>query len=453
MELYSLKEFPANYTQKVVEVLSAMSMTGMKKLSIVGSASIRSQIYAGDYDAIEKVVFTSAKDIEDKLRDVIKKLRSIDETYIGDIKIGEATDWAVFHPNSYVEDGKVHNFSVKESQTKIDELLSKNIISRKEAKDSLELLEDIKSPFDFLEAKKTIKFSTLRWKPINILNGYLHYRGHRFDLKDAIESGGILKLDVISNIGDRFTEFSIIYDLVNKKGQRLTNVPTNLIRSLQEDILYYNETDPFKAIKRMFALAKAERKYEVAKVLVPLLNSDLGRLYQIIGDLKTLLSLLERPHMDMKEIKDQIDETRDRFSNIYQLRNFLKDESNILGSINSILKSPKNVDVKLMKLISKLQYILNTATEKAVEHLNKDKLIGSGKYKREAKRIGDKMLDEYMEKHGSLTEEQADRINRLLLKIYNRFRKLENRKDKEGKKKFLSEVPELYKKFFDSLNK
>jgi hypothetical protein len=164
--------------------------------------------------------------------------------------------------------------------------LKDKVISPKEANESIKLLEDADTAFEFLVAKKEIKFSTLRWTPTDILQGFLDYRGARFQLEDAIQSGGMIKLDGISNVADRYTEFSVIYDLVDKKGRRLTNVPTDIVRSLQEDILYYNDTDPFKAVKRMYALSKVFKMTKVAQVLVPILNSDLGRLYQIIEDKK-----------------------------------------------------------------------------------------------------------------------------------------------------------------------
>jgi hypothetical protein len=136
-----------------------------------------------------------------------------------------------------------------------------------------------------------------------------------------------------------------------------------VVRSLQEDILYYNDADPFKAVKRMFALAKAERKPKVAELLVPILNSDLGRLYQIIGDFKTLRSLLERPVKPLKEIKGQLDDMKQRFGNIYMLRDFLRSEPTIIGWIETILKSsPSSMEQKLELLIDKLQVILNKST-------------------------------------------------------------------------------------------
>lgn len=371
MELYATKSFPENYSRKVLGVLEAMSMTGLKKLLLVGSASIRSQLYSGDFDAIEKVRM-SPSEVASHLKDIVKRLRVIPETYIGDIKCGEEPSWSVFSRSARVEDGKVMDFSIKQSQTVIDKLLKDKVISPKEAKDSIKLLEDADTAMEFLEARKTIKFSTLRWKPADILQGFLEYRGHRFELEDAIESGGLLKLDVVSNIEDRFTEFSVIYDLVDKKGKRLTNVPTNIVRSLQEDIIYYNDADPFKAVKRMYALSKVSKLTKVASILVPILNSDLGRLYQIIGDLKTLLSLLERPSTPIKDIKEQLDNMRMRMGNIYQLRDFLSAEHEILGWIETIMKSPTStMKRKLEGLIEKLQVILNKNTVKIVDGLGK----------------------------------------------------------------------------------
>lgn len=371
MELYANKSFPENYSQKVIQVLEAMSMTGMKKLRLVGSASIRSQLYAGDFDAIETVKL-SPSEIASQLKSIVKKLRGLPETYIGDIKCGEEPSWSVFSPSARVEEGKIKDFNIKQSQTRIDRMLKDKVISPKEANESIKLLEDADTAFEFLVAKKEIKFSTLRWTPTDILQGFLDYRGARFQLEDAIQSGGMIKLDGISNVADRYTEFSVIYDLVDKKGRRLTNVPTDIVRSLQEDILYYNDTDPFKAVKRMYALSKVFKMTKVAQVLVPILNSDLGRLYQIIGDLKTVLSLLERPSSPIEKIREHIDDTRMRMGNIYLLRDFLSAEHEILGQVETILKSPTpTMKRKLETLVEKLQGILNRNTVKIADSIVK----------------------------------------------------------------------------------
>jgi hypothetical protein len=116
--------------------------------------------------------------------------------------------------------------------------------------------------------------------------------------------------------------------------------------------------------------------YDVASSLVTILNSDLGRLYQIVGDLKTLQDLLKRPSVPLKEIKAQIDDIKGRIGNIYQLKDFLNQEHSIIGEIDAILKSPSTkLYGKLERLIDKLEGILNEATLKMVPNVvNKMKI-------------------------------------------------------------------------------
>lgn len=366
MELISEKQFPENYSKAVLEILNAMSMTGLKKTKVVGSSNIRSMLYAGDYDSIERVDVKSASEIVQKLRDVVKRLRDIPETYISDIKCGEVADWDPFNKSARVEDGVVKDFNRVQSKSVIDKLRSQNIITPAEAKDALELLEDATSTFGFLDAKKNIRFHILRWKPIDILNGVLDYRGKAFVLEDAIESGGLIKMDVISNIESRFTEFSMIYD-VFQNGKRITAPPVPLVRGLTEDIIYYDEISPFKALKRLFSLAKHYKEKKLIERLVPILNGDLGRLYQMVGDLKTLEDLLDRPSAPVEQIRAQIDDIRHRLGNIYQLKGLLSHEHHLIGLIESVLKQPApKLSHKLTGLVEVMEDLLDKETRKVV---------------------------------------------------------------------------------------
>jgi hypothetical protein len=372
MELYAPKNFPDNYPLSVIHVLEALSMSSLKGVKLVGSASIRSQLYAGDYDATDSVKVNSASDIAFELKSVIKKLRDIPECFIGDIKCGEVPDWNIFPKRSRVEDGKVMDFNVTQSKAHLDKLLHDKVITPAESKEYHELLSKADTPFGFLDAKKTIRVHILRWLPSEILRGSLEYRHHHFKLEDAILSKGMVKVDAICNISDRFTEFSMIYELTIN-GKKLSVPHISISDSLKEDIIYYENSNPFKALKRAFALSKLQKNYDDAETLAPIMNSDLGRLYQIIGDLKTLDALLKRPKHPMAEIRSQIDAMKSRMGNIYKLKDFLSHEHSILGSINSLLKSPMSTIVgKLNGIISELEGILNRNTIKEVEYMFKN---------------------------------------------------------------------------------
>lgn len=370
MELGEQKQYPDNYSGQVLEVFGALSMTGMKKLQIVGSASVRSQLYAGDYDAVERVELKSIGEGVQRLRDVIKRLRAL-KVYIGDIKCGEVPEWNVFRPSARIEDGLIKDFNRTESIAKLDELKRSNSISPNEHENAARILNDATTPFDFIEARKTIRFHILRWKPIDILNGVLDYRSHSFLLEDALKSGGMVKIDVIANINDQFTEFSLIYDMF-LSGKRVTASIPPIAIGLTEDMIYYEIIDPFKALKRFFSLARYFKEYGTMERLVPILNGDLGRLYQMVGDLKTLEDLLGRPSAPVAQIRAQIDEIRERYGSLYQIKHLVASQHAVVGRVLSVVKTPKTkLRVALGKLIDELQTLLNTETLKSVAPLLK----------------------------------------------------------------------------------
>ena len=109
------------------------------------------------------------------------------------------------------------------------------------------------------------------------------------------------------------------------------------------DIMFFNRTNPFKALKRFFALVKLRKDAKAAAILVPIMNSDLGRLYQIIGDLQTLRGLMDRPSSayNLKEILSQIDDMKARKGKLDKLISELEGINNegALKIINSTLKN------------------------------------------------------------------------------------------------------------------
>jgi len=369
MESYAAKAFPDNYTAEAIAVLKAMSISNLKNFVLVGSASLRSQQYAGDFDGMDS---SNDKGIAEKLKDIVKKIRGLKDCYISETKIGEVPEWNVFRRTARLEGDRILDFNITESKGVVDKLKAANVINPKEASEANALLDKATDPIGFINAKKEIRFHILRWMPIDILNGFLEYRHSRFELNDAIQSGGLIKYDAISNQSDRFTEFSVIYNIY--KGKKLiTQAPINITESLKEDILFYEPKNPFKSLKRFFALAKAQKAHDKADELVGLLNSDLGRLYQIIGDLSTLQRLLEMKKGSEADIRQQIDDMRSRLGNLYEMKDFLKEEHSIIGTIIAITKSPiSTMAGKLEKLIEALKVILNKATVKEVKHIEKN---------------------------------------------------------------------------------
>lgn len=333
MELTEQKPFPEAYPHQVMSVLNAMAIE-KKHIKLVGSMSIRSQLYAGDYDANE-IVSGSPSSLAKGFQKVIKDVRSMSDVFIGDIKIGEVEEWRVLQPEAGIVDGKVVGFDLTKSLDTLQSLWRNKIISPQERKSAEELLKRATNPYNFLVCKDTIKFHILRWSIETILAGKQSVRGKTITLEEAWASQGVKKLDCIAKDGDRFTEYSMIY--IDKNTRQI-----NVEQSLKEDIYYYSASrHPFKALKRSFALAKLMNNTEAIKQITPILNSDLGRLYHIISDIYTLVALLEYKHAPLAVIQTEIDRFRFRMSQIYSLKDYLKNEKNLFGDIFSILKLPK----------------------------------------------------------------------------------------------------------------
>ena len=82
------KSYPENYPSDALDILDAMSFSGGKDVKILGSMSIRSQQYAGDYDAYELVKksgdkSTILKQLAHQFQEIIKGLGRMQNVAIG----------------------------------------------------------------------------------------------------------------------------------------------------------------------------------------------------------------------------------------------------------------------------------------------------------------------------------------------------------------------------------
>lgn len=350
MDVLEEKKFPQNYSSDAVRVLRAMSLTNGKYLHLVGSMALRSQQYAADFDAFEYVKSEEgemrALDLfARQFKEAIQRLRALPLTFIADIKAGVVEDWRVIPDTARIENDKIVGFNVVAARGRVDELVKQKVITPAEAKRAYKLLKDGMTVADFLVAKNAIKIHIIRWKPADVLRGYVVLRdGSQFTLQNAFNSKGLTKVDAISWIqGNRFTEFSCIYNFYSK-GQWLNPTPTNIKSSLKEDIIdLIAEGNWFKALKRRFVLAKMEKDTTVLEKLQPILNGDLGRIYSLAGDIATLRYMIENyKNFPDKEVDFEIDQFRDRFSRIYSIKDFIYAEPSMLGKLEAAIRAPRS---------------------------------------------------------------------------------------------------------------
>ena len=354
------KSFPSQYPADAVKVLKTMSFTDGDALQIVGSQSLRSQLYAGDYDAYEVVEgkFPTRQDAlkhyAKEFQSIIRNLKPMKNVYIGDIKAGVIEEWRVVP--------KKGSYKLRDATKKVEGLLQSKLISPEEAKEAYSVLKSNPKRIDILKAKDTIKFHIVRWTPEEVLKGSKQLRdGRTYTLEEAFGSPTITKLDVIALIQGRYTELSVIYEFHN--GTEVLN-PASMEPegSLKDDILLLkSEGNLFKVLKRKFALAKLKNNIPLIEKYNTILNSDLGKLYIVYSDVKTLADLLEDQSVPKSKIADAIDGFKTRLARIYSLEEYLKTESAILSKLDTATKASNPLPI-LKQVQDQLLHHLSKAT-------------------------------------------------------------------------------------------
>ena len=193
------KSYPENYPSDALAILDAMSFSDGKAVKILGSMSIRSQQYAGDYDAYEVVKksgdkATVLKQLAQQFKEIVKRLGRMPNVAIGDIKAGTIEEWRVIPKSAGVVDGKVVGYSAESSKSKIDSLRRKGVISKQEEEFAYKHLKPTLSAEDFLKVRKDLRFNLIRWTVPEVLAGQKRLRdGSTYTLEEAFDSPTITK--------------------------------------------------------------------------------------------------------------------------------------------------------------------------------------------------------------------------------------------------------------------
>ena len=338
MSVYKERLFPDQYNGEVADVIKVFSF---KQAIVVGSASLRSQLNAGDYDMGEEVKVASVSEFCKDFTEIVKNIYHTAGLYLGDIKCGVVPEWSVIKPEAEVKDGKVVDYNSTESKRKLDDLKSKKIISEAEYKEAYALLGN--TPEEFLVAKKEIKFDVVRWTYSDVVAGFTVLRdGRKMELGEAIQTPGLCKVDAVGWVENkRYSEFSCIYSVVIH-GKVVNPVEEDLEQSLKNDMLYYvSQGKYFKYAKRLFAFAKAKNDKKLGETLTPLLNGELGRLYQMSGDMATLEWLIEnQSKLNAERIHYEVAGFKTRLGSVYSVKPLEKNEGKLVGTLKTMEKLP-----------------------------------------------------------------------------------------------------------------
>lgn len=366
------KPYPEGYDPRAIDIIDTISFGNAV---IVGSQSLRSQQYAGDYDLFETAPVEAASRksavavVVHALQGIVQDLLTKSNIWIADFKAGIVPEWEIIPETAYVSDGVLHGFDPKKAEEAFERVAP--YLTSEEYKEAKQALHSI-SVETFFAAKKLLRYHIVRWTPAEILAGSVVLRDFRtLTLAQAIQQPAIIKLDLVAYL-DTFTDFSILY-VFKWKGKVLNGEPPhNIERALEQDILALRSTDSFKALKRLFSLARYQDDVELLELLQPILNGDLGRLYSILSDANTLLWLLENKHfLPLDRIHEEIGAFRARLARIYT---FLVPDHFFHTIVNMEDLASPALREQLEAFVSDISSLLHTETLKAIEG---EDLLGS----------------------------------------------------------------------------
>ena len=119
-------------------------------------------------------------------------------------------------------------------------------------------------------------------------------------LAAALQRGGMVKIDAVAWLVERYVEFSCVYVFEGPKG--VFNPAPPHLESLNADIKELKEQGLyFKMAKRIAALHRAQNQDD--SIFYELFNSDLGVLYSILCDITTLGTL---DHVNESKFRDEL---------------------------------------------------------------------------------------------------------------------------------------------------
>jgi hypothetical protein len=372
-QLLKEKKYPLNYPPDVLAVINALAFDSTN-VKIAGSMALMSQQYAGDFDLFEVVKSeaptrnAAVESFCNGFQNNIKKLMKLPDCYIGDIKCGVVPEWEVVKGD--VKHGHVVGYDALEARRRLKQLEADGVISDEEAADAARLIKPSPTPEEFLIAQKEIRPQIVRWKPNDVLRGYVILRnGRRFTLAEGITSPTLSKIDAVSLVqNSRFTDFSCIYSF-RWRSTILNDEKSEGLHEMKKNILYLeSDGQYFKLSKRIFSLLK-NTKSKLLEPLSEMFNGDLGRIYSIISDIDTMLFLLDNEGaVPLKRLQYEIGQFRFRLGNVYSTKRVNTDR--VLDELVRLEKSPKGEMVRGLELLKNaLSSILNNEAKHELEEI------------------------------------------------------------------------------------
>ena len=200
----------------------------------------------------------------------------------------------------------------------------------------------------------------IRWNYENLKKGYQKINNKKYLFTECLLMDSTIKLDEVVFINGLGSEITNNYFLkIGSKGNSKKNTKNEIIKMLKQNFdECIEEKKYFKALKRKFSIYQIRHPNKIPKTLLSILNSNSGRLYKTVNDLKLIILLLELKSRKptMEQIINNLQSIKYYASKITKYK--LEFLSNEIDKICE-LKNEKQM-IKCLEILSnKLNNILN----------------------------------------------------------------------------------------------
>jgi len=391
-ELLSIRSYPESYTPQIIKNIELLSFSD-EGAHPFGSYIYKIQKYPGDIDLVES--FEECCSIKDvikkfakKLQKVVAKLVKMRKHYVTEIKAGEDLRYDI-------NIGKLNEGIFFLANQKRDEiynhtqlLFQKGLLNKNEIKIINAILN--KKNRDLNQDDYDILYNLfrehkiIRWSDKEILQGYKILPGKKkITLQEALSMKGHVKIDMIVDINNKFTEMTNFLFLIVKKmdgkkyvinlGQKYTDdlIEKRIERELPIEIeklfysvYYYN---PFKGVKRLWALARHYGDYTMIDKLKGFISGNISLLYQLKSEIENIIVLLKRLKTPPKVgINNQIQDIKSRLVYVLQI----SDDELMLDKLFNNAYETKNIGLKIELLNKIKKYMIVHINYFTMEFLN-----------------------------------------------------------------------------------
>jgi hypothetical protein len=389
---YLKKKLESSYNKDTEDAIKLISVNS-KNTTVIGTAGLKNSIYSGDIDLIERVEIKAPTKLKacqifhQKLKKILKDIKNSPKALLGDIKGGYYTSgYNLLQLCGEIKDNQIINY-------KPDELRKEVIATIPLAKDLtkadyeegnygsreefLSKIYDNPTIQQYIELKELLRLeTTIRWSYDEVMKNKIltiynkdtnKWVDRPFSFADAIERHkAFTKIDILYEMPERIIEVTNVYFLywINNKNQKISinldpfNKKNEFEYQIKNEILKITEgkkKNYLKALKRIIAIMRKEKDLDGLNKAMPIINGDCGLLYQVIGDINSLIFYIENStSIPYKYILNEIDLFRSRLSTIAFSFNELKVDNLILSILNK-----KKIDYKyIVNVLEEIKDIL-----------------------------------------------------------------------------------------------